>query len=252
MSFRNWLLTGTSLTLLAFAPLGAARAQDATDPALIAAYQAFQADQNDSTQQALTEACIAAGFQSLDDCIAALSGVAPVQEEAAPPPAEPAPSAEEPAPPVEEPAAPVEEPAPPVEEPAPPVEEPTPPPVEEPAPVEQPSAEQAAPEQPATEEPVQEETPAVEEPAVSSEEAAPVSSEEVAPVSSEEPAVDVLVQLTGSRRLSTMKASPNSTPAMLMVSSRSIDAQCCRSIPICTAAGFADTASAALQTSVSN
>ena len=105
MSFRNWLLTGTSLTLLAFAPLGAARAQDATDPALVAAYQAYTAEQNDTTQQALTEACIAAGFASLDDCIAAMSGVAPV-EEAAPPAEEPA--AEE-APPAEEPA--VEEPA---------------------------------------------------------------------------------------------------------------------------------------------
>ena len=41
MSFRNWLLTGTSLTLLAFAPLSVARAQDATDPALVAAYQAY-------------------------------------------------------------------------------------------------------------------------------------------------------------------------------------------------------------------
>ncbi len=80
MSFRNWLLTGTSLTLLAFAPMSAARAQDATDPALVAAYQAFTADQTDATRTTLTEACIAAGFQSLDDCIAALSGVAPVEE----------------------------------------------------------------------------------------------------------------------------------------------------------------------------
>ena len=77
MSFRNWLLTGTSLTLLAFAPLSVARAQDATDPALVAAYQAFQADQSEANQTALTEACIAAGFASLDECIAALSGRRP-------------------------------------------------------------------------------------------------------------------------------------------------------------------------------
>ena len=66
MSFRNWLLTGTSLSLLVFAPMSAVRAQDATDPALVAAYQAYQADQSEANQTALTEACIAAGFTSLD------------------------------------------------------------------------------------------------------------------------------------------------------------------------------------------
>ena len=108
MSFRNWLLTGTSLTLLALAPMGIARAQDAADPALAAAYAAYQANGDDASKQALTEACIAAGFQSLDDCLAAMGGGAKV--EAAPP---------------------VEEAAPPAEEPAAPVEEATPPPAEE-------------------------------------------------------------------------------------------------------------------------
>ena len=90
MSFRNWLLAGTSLTLLALAPLSVARAQDATDPTLVAAYQAFAADQSDENKQKLQDACVAAGFAGLDDCIAALSGATPIEqpssEEAAPPP----------------------------------------------------------------------------------------------------------------------------------------------------------------------
>src|ERR1700712_5224636 len=101
MRFRNWLLAGTSITLLAFAPTTVAYAQDANNPDLKAAYQAFSADQSDDNKQKLTEACINAGFHSLDDCIAALSGATPVQPEAPPP----APSSEEappPAPPSEE------------------------------------------------------------------------------------------------------------------------------------------------------
>ena len=195
MSFRNWLLTGTSLTILALAPVSVVRAQDATDPALVAAYAAFQADQSEANQTALTEACIAAGFASLDECIAALSGQTPVEsvppEESsaeAPPPEEPA--AEEPAP--EEPAA--EEPAP--EEPAaeqPPAEQP--PAAEEPAP-EEPAAEEPAPEQPAAEEPAPEQ-PAAEEPA--SEEAAPVSSEE--PAAPADSGNDAIAQLTAAVEL---------------------------------------------------
>eukprot|EP01035_Chromulina_nebulosa_P004690 gene4690-6402_t len=97
MRVRNWLLTGTSLTFLAFAPVGAAHAQDANDPALAAAFQAYQADQSDAARQKLNEACIAAGFQSLDDCIAALSGGNTVKEPAPAAPAEPAPAADAPA-----------------------------------------------------------------------------------------------------------------------------------------------------------
>ena len=95
MRVRNWLLTGTSLTFLAFAPVGVAHAQDANDPALAAAFQAYQADQSDAARQKLNEACIAAGFQSLDDCIAALSGGNSVKAPAAP--AEPAPATDAPA-----------------------------------------------------------------------------------------------------------------------------------------------------------
>src|SRR4051794_29452286 len=73
MRFRNWLLTGTSLALLAAAPISFVRAQDATNPALVEAYKAFQAKQNGKTKKTLEEACIAAGFKGLDDCIAALS-----------------------------------------------------------------------------------------------------------------------------------------------------------------------------------
>ena len=71
MRFRNWLLTGTSITLLALAPASAVRAQDATNPDLVAAYQAYVADQSDDNKTKLNEACIAAGFQSFDDCVAA-------------------------------------------------------------------------------------------------------------------------------------------------------------------------------------
>ena len=44
MRVKNWLLTGTSLTILALAPMSATWAQDANDPTLVAAYAAFQAD----------------------------------------------------------------------------------------------------------------------------------------------------------------------------------------------------------------
>lgn len=102
MRVRNWLLTGTSLTLLALAPATAARAQDASDPALISAYQAFSADQSEETRQKLTEACIAAGFASLDDCITAVSAAQPAPAPAAPSsetPPPPEPSSEQAPPP---------------------------------------------------------------------------------------------------------------------------------------------------------
>ena len=198
MSFRNWLLTGTSLTLLAFAPLSVAHAQDATDPALVAAYKAFQADQSEANQSALTEACIAAGFSNLDECIAALSGQTPV--EAAPPEessAEEAPPPEKPA--AEEPEQPAAE-APAPEQPA--AEEPAPeqPAAEEPAP-EQPAAEEPAPEQPAAEEPAPEQ-PAAQQPAPEQPAAEQPAPEQSAPPASEEPAApadsgnDAIAQLT--------------------------------------------------------
>lgn len=132
MRLRNWLLTGTSIGLMALLPL-TVRAQDGD---LVAAYQAYAAAQASGDAAALaaaqgtfTELCIVAGYASIDECIASISGGAPAPAEVAP---EPAP-AEEPAP-VE--AAPVEEPAPAVEEPAPVAEEPAPveEPVVEPAP----------------------------------------------------------------------------------------------------------------------
>jgi outer membrane protein OmpA-like peptidoglycan-associated protein len=198
MRFRNWLLTGTSITLLALAPASAVRAQDATNPDLVAAYQAYTADQSDDNKTKLNEACIAAGFQSFEDCIAALSTAAPP----APPPASeaaplPEPSSEEAPPPAPSseaaPApAPSEEAAPtppPSSEEAAPVE----PSSEEVAPAPASSSEEAAPVEPSSEAPQQvQEQPQQELAAPSSEEAAPApsSSEEAAPApsSSEEAA----------------------------------------------------------------
>lgn len=209
MSFRNWLLTGTSLTLLAFAPLSVARAQDATDPALVAAYQAYQADQSDGNKTALTEACITAGFATLDECIAALSGQTPVEATSSQDSSVEAPASSE-APVAEEPAsseAPVAEPAsseaPVAEEPAsseaPVAEAPASseaPVAEAPASSEAPvAAEPASSEAPVAEQPASSEAPVAEQP--SSE--APVSSEVAAPESSQPPAAetnDAVAQLT--------------------------------------------------------
>src|SRR5690606_26969398 len=105
MRLRNWLLTGTSVGLMALLPLSV-RAQDGD---LIAAYQAYAAAEAsgdpaalEAARGSLTELCIVAGYASLDECIAAVSGgsapaeAAPV-EQAAPeaPPAEEPPAAEE-------------------------------------------------------------------------------------------------------------------------------------------------------------
>jgi outer membrane protein OmpA-like peptidoglycan-associated protein len=179
MRFRNWLLTGTSLAVLALAP-NVARAQNGE---LGAAYQAYveaqasgDADAAAAAQQAFAEQCIVAGYGSIAECIDALTGGGTPAEQPAPEPEpEPEPEAapvEEPTPAPEEPA-PVEEPAPPVEEPAPPVEEPAPEPEAAPAmeaPAEQPAQQQEAPaaEEPAAEEPA----PAAEEPAPAAEEPA--------------------------------------------------------------------------------
>lgn len=79
MRLRNWLLAGTSIGLMAMLPL-TVRAQDGD---LVAAYQAFTAAQAsgdaaaiEAAQGALTEACIVAGYASIDECIAAVSAVA--------------------------------------------------------------------------------------------------------------------------------------------------------------------------------
>ncbi|MBI4920309.1 MAG: OmpA family protein [Devosia nanyangense] len=225
MRFRNWLLTGTSLTFLALAPLGVANAQDAADPALVAAYQTFQADQSEANKQALTEACITAGFANLDECIVALSAVAPVDQPSSSEEAAPPASSEEPAPPE----------VPSSEEVAPPAESS----VE--APPAEASSSEAAPVAPSSEEAA---------PAPSSEEAVPPSSEEAAPpASSEEPAVDanadVLAQLTAAVNLynegvADLDAGDANGQVKIDQAQGQIDT-------ICTGAGFADTASCLAQ-----
>jgi outer membrane protein OmpA-like peptidoglycan-associated protein len=224
MRFRNLLLTSTSLALLLAVPISLVQAQDATDPALVKAFEAFQGDQSDANKQALTEACITAGFQSLDDCIAALTGQKPVEQQAsseppaessAEPPATEQPSSEEAQPSAEEtqpsseeapppssseeavppPSSSEEAPAPSSEEaPAPSSEEqPAPASSEAPPPDEASSSEQAAP-------PQSSEAPAEQQAAPSSEQAAPESSAEQPAPSSEQPAPpakgDALADLT--------------------------------------------------------
>ena len=78
MRLRTWLLTGTSVAVLALAPMGAVKAQSAE---LQAAYQAYvdaQAAGADPSAAltALTELCIVEGYTSVDDCIAALAAAA--------------------------------------------------------------------------------------------------------------------------------------------------------------------------------
>lgn len=156
MRLKNWLLTGTSIGLMAFAPI-TAYAQDAELQSAYQAYLEAQASGDaaalEEARTALTELCIVGGYTSFEECVAALEAGA-------------APAAEEPV--VEE--APAEQPAP----------------VEDTAPAEAPAAEQPAPEQPAAveepavqEQPVQEpvaEQPKAEEPAV---ESAPAQEESV-------------------------------------------------------------------------
>ncbi|KKB85950.1 hypothetical protein VW29_04915 [Devosia limi DSM 17137] len=261
MRIRNWLLTGTSLGLLAFAPLSV-RAQDG---GLIAAYQAYAAAQSsgdaaalETAQAAFTEQCIVAGYASIDECIAALNAPAaepappPVEEpvaepapepEAAPevieePAPEPEPTLEAPAPEVEiapepEPeASPEPEPAPeltaepepaPAAEPAAAVEAPA----EQPAPaIEAPVAEQPAPE---VEQPAAEPAPAVEQPA----EEAPV-----APV--EAPSADITAGLQAQVDLY------NSAVADMMAGGDAATAQAqlaaaqAEITALCSSAGYAD------------
>ncbi|MCS6762451.1 MAG: OmpA family protein [Candidatus Devosia symbiotica] len=75
MRLRNWLLTGTSIGLMAMTPL-TIRAQDGD---LVAAYQLYTAAQASGDADALaaaespfTEACIVAGYTSIEECIAAV------------------------------------------------------------------------------------------------------------------------------------------------------------------------------------
>jgi outer membrane protein OmpA-like peptidoglycan-associated protein len=271
MRFRNLLLTASSVTLLSLVPAGMAHAQDASDPALVAAYQAFQSTQNKANQRALNEACIGAGFQSLDDCIAALSGTSPIEksapaEEAAPTPAPaeepaPAPKAEQPAPPPTEEAAPVssEQPAP-TEKPkaerpkaekpkaekpsrekpsAPAAEESAPPPAAEaPAPVEQPAP--APVEEPApVEQPAPAARPAVQPAAPVSEEAAPAPSSEEAAPAAKPGRPNVVGQLTAAVDLynegvADLDSGNKGGQAKVDRAKGQIDA-------ICSKAGFADT-----------
>ncbi len=263
MRIRNWLLTGTSLTLMALAPLSPVYAQDASDPALKDAFAAYAADQSDDNKQKLNEACIAAGFASFEDCVAAISGAQPIDQpskaekpkkakkapasEAAPPPADQPAASEEAAPPADQqPAAeaPSSEEAAPA--PAPSSEQPVKkkkkaakasseeaaPAQEEAAPA--PSSEEAAP-APSSEE-------AAPAPAPSSEEAAPApapSSEEAAPAPSADQGADVLAQLTAAvdlynQGVAQLDAGDASGQAKVDQAKGQIDA-------ICTAAGMTDT-----------
>jgi outer membrane protein OmpA-like peptidoglycan-associated protein len=208
MRVRNWLLAGTSLTILALAPVAAARAQDASDPALVAAYQAYAADQSDDNKQKLNEACIAAGFQSFDHCVAAMSQAvqAPApSSEAAPPP-----SSEEAPPPSSEEAAPAPSSA----------EAPPPPPSEEAAPP--PSSEEAA-------------------PAPSSEEPAP------APSSEEQPAApDISADLTAAVQLYN-KGAADIGAGKTKAGQREIKQAQTQIAQLCQTGGFADTDSCLAQ-----
>mgnify|MGYP000975577917 CR=1 FL=1 len=185
MRLKNWLLTGTSIGLMALLPLSV-RAQDGD---LVAAYQAYAAAQAsgdaaalEAAQANLTELCIVAGYASIDECIAAVSAPAPAEaapvEEAVPEvaPVEEAPAIQEA--PAE--AAPVEVAPEPAPEPEPePTPEPEPQPEPEPAPQPEPAPEPA----PVETAPVEQPAPVAEEPAPAAEEAPAV---EPAPV--EEPA----------------------------------------------------------------
>ena len=77
MRLRNWLLTGTSIGLMALLPM-TVRAQDGE---LVAAYQAYAAAQAsgdaaaiEAAQGTLTELCIVNGYASIEECIAAAQG----------------------------------------------------------------------------------------------------------------------------------------------------------------------------------
>jgi outer membrane protein OmpA-like peptidoglycan-associated protein len=193
MRLKNWLLAGTSIGLMAFAPI-TANAQDTELQSVYQAYLDAQASGDaaalEQAQTALAELCIVGGFANLDECIAALEAgaAAPAAEEPAVVEEAPAeePMAEEPAP----------EPAPVVEE-APAQQDPV---VEEAPVAEEPAAQEPVSEQPVAEEPVAQEP--IEEPAPVQEapaaEQAPVAeepvAEEPAPAAEEQPAEQPAVE----------------------------------------------------------
>lgn len=72
MRFRNWLLTGTSVAVLALLPATSAHAQSEE---LQAAYQAYVDAQaagdtaaTDAALSSVTELCIVEGFASVEEC----------------------------------------------------------------------------------------------------------------------------------------------------------------------------------------
>ena len=73
MRIRNWLLTGTSLAVLALVP-SAAFAQQAEYQALQDAQASGDADAISSAQEAFKQACIVNGYGSVEECIAAITG----------------------------------------------------------------------------------------------------------------------------------------------------------------------------------
>jgi outer membrane protein OmpA-like peptidoglycan-associated protein len=226
MSFRNWLLAGTSIAVLTLAPIGAAHSQDANNPELRAAFAAYQADQSDQNKQALEQACITAGFKGLDDCISALTGVAPADQASS---AAPAPSSE---------AAP----------PPPPSEAPPAPPVssEEAAPV-APSSEEAPPPPAAPKNEAPASQPAATETAPASTEAAPTaapSSDVAPPASAAAPAAAPAGDAAIAKLEAAVKAY-NRAVAQLAAgkknAQRDIDRAKAQIDDICAKAGFADT-----------
>ena len=229
MSFRNWLLAGTSVAVLALAPIGVARAQDANKPELKAAFAAYQSDQSDQNKQALEQACINAGFKGLDDCISALTGVAPA-DQAAPP----APSSEA-APP---PPAPSSEAAPP------------PAPASEATPAPAPSSSEAAPPPPPApknEAPASPPAAASTEAAPASTEAAPASTEAAPTVTSSSEAAPTGAPATNGAvaKLEAAVKAYNRAVAQLAAgkknAQRDIDRAKAQIDSICSAAGFTDT-----------
>ena len=201
MRLSNWLLTGTSITLFALAPLTVARAQDTSNAALVAAFQAYTADQSDANKQALDAACKAAGFASLDDCVKALTAPAPAPSKEALPPA---PSSEAAPPPSSEAAPPPPsskeepKPAPSTEVAAPPSSSSS----------ELPAAPAASSQEVAPPAPVSSEAPKPQPKPKPKPKQVPASSEEPAPVSSAEPAAPVTPSSEAAPLASSSEAPP--------------------------------------------
>lgn len=248
MRVRNWLLAGTSLGFLALSPIVATQAQDLSSAyqALVDAQGSGDAAAADAAQAAFAEACLAAGYASVDECIAAATGAAPAPE-AAPPPAPepeateaPAPEPEiiEPAPAPEPEAAPEPEPEPevaPAPEPEPEIA-PVPEPEPEVAPAPEPEVAPAPePEPEVAPEPEPEVAPAPEPEAV-----APVPDAEPAPqpeAPAEAPAANISGELgtaVDAYYAALQSAMNGGEMAAAMAAKANIDA-------ICAAAGYAST-----------